>query len=266
MHSGKAVVITDLDGTLLDRETYGYGLAIPALERLERNAIPLVLCSSKTAAEIRVIRKRINNRHPFIVENGGGIYLPVSVDREERSLEKMTLGTPRSQVLPVLESLRARQQYRFTGFADMTPAELAVYTGLDAQQAELALMREYTEPLLWLGDADAWQSFYEEILRRGLTCIRGGRFFHIQGNCDKGVALHRLRSYYRLQFDAEPTFIALGNSENDTRMLESADIAFIISNDDNADLQVSNPRCFRSKEPGPAGWNSCVNEYLDGIK
>ena len=31
MHSGKPVVITDLDGTLLDRETYGYGTAIPAL-------------------------------------------------------------------------------------------------------------------------------------------------------------------------------------------------------------------------------------------
>ena len=266
MHSGKPVVITDLDGTLLDSGTYGYGAAIPAIERLERNAIPLVLCSSKTAAEMRVIRKRLDNRYPFIIENGGGIYLPVCTNRDERSLDKITLGTPRSQILPVLESLRDRQRYKFTGFADMTAAELALYTGLDAQQAELALMREYTEPLMWLGDADAWQSFYHEILRRGLTCIRGGRFFHIQGNCDKGAALHRLRSYYRLQFDADPTFIALGDSENDTRMLEAADIAFIISNDDNADLQVSNPRCFRSKETGPAGWNSCVNEYLDGIK
>ena len=266
MHSGKPVVITDLDGTLLDRETYGYGLAIPAIERLERNSIPLVLCSSKTASEMRVIRKSLNNRHPFIVENGGGIYFPISVDHEEQSFEKIALGTPRPQVLRVLASLRERQRCNFTGFADMTPAELAGYTGLDAQQAELALMREYTEPLLWLGDADAWQSFYEEILRRGLTCISGDRFFHIQGNCDKSSALHRLRSYYRLQFDADPTFLALGNSENDIRMLESADIAYIISNDDNADLQVSNPYCFRSKETGPAGWNSCVNEYLDGIK
>ena len=104
MHSGKAVVITDLDGTLLDRETYGYGLAIPAIERLERNAIPLVLCSSKTAAEIQVIRKRINNRHPFIVENGGGIYLPVSVGREEQSFEKIALGTPRPLILMPLSS------------------------------------------------------------------------------------------------------------------------------------------------------------------
>lgn len=264
MHSGKPVIITDLDGTLLDRETYGFAAALPALERLARRAIPLVLCSSKTASEMRVLRKSLDNRHPFVVENGGGIYLPASVGDGERPFEKITLGTSRNAVLQVLKSLRSRQKFNFTGFADMTPVELTAHTGLDVKDAELALQREFTEPVLWRDDGQAWQLFCEQLQQRGLDCVSGGRFLHVQGNCDKSIAVERLRIYYRLQYGAEPTVIALGNDENDIRMLQAADVAFIISSNDNAGLKVNNPHCVRSKQPGPAGWNACINEYLDG--
>ena len=266
MHSASLVVVTDLDGTLLDRETYGFAAALPAVDRLERNAIPLVLCSSKTAAEMRVIRNSLHNRHPFIVENGGGIYLPGSSDDEEQSFEKVVLGMSRRQVLAVLKSLRSRHQYDFTGFADMTARELVGHTGLDTGQAELALQREFSEPVLWRADEQAWQLFCRELQQHGLDCVSGGRFFHVQGNCDKSSAVERLRSYYRLQYGAAPVIIALGNDENDVRMLEAADVAFIISNNDNAEIQVSNLHCSRSKLPGPAGWNVCINEYLDGTE
>ena len=46
------LVFTDLDGTLLDHNDYGYGPALPALTELKARDIPLVLASSKTAAEI----------------------------------------------------------------------------------------------------------------------------------------------------------------------------------------------------------------------
>jgi len=71
-----AVVISDLDGTLLDPESYSFDAALPALELLRAKGIPLVLCSSKTRREIEVYRQRLGNREPFIFENGGGICLP----------------------------------------------------------------------------------------------------------------------------------------------------------------------------------------------
>ena len=67
----KPVIFTDLDGTLLDRAGYSYAPAVPALERLRRNKIPLVFCSAKTRAEQEVYRKEIEIYDPFIVENGG---------------------------------------------------------------------------------------------------------------------------------------------------------------------------------------------------
>lgn len=63
-------VFTDLDGTLLDHETYSWEAARPALERLELSGIPWILVTSKTRAEVELWRKQLGNRHPFIIENG----------------------------------------------------------------------------------------------------------------------------------------------------------------------------------------------------
>ena len=46
------IVISDLDGTLLHAQTYSFDAAQPALQRLRKERIPLVLCSSKTRAEV----------------------------------------------------------------------------------------------------------------------------------------------------------------------------------------------------------------------
>jgi len=70
------VIFTDLDGTLLDAETYSYEAARPALAMLKKRQIPVVLCTSKTRAETEAIARRLGLKHPFIVENGGAIFIP----------------------------------------------------------------------------------------------------------------------------------------------------------------------------------------------
>src|SRR3990172_5211841 len=72
----KLVIFTDLDGSLLHPKSYSFEDAAPALELIRERGIPLVLCSSKTRAELEVYRQRLGNHHPFIAENGGGIYIP----------------------------------------------------------------------------------------------------------------------------------------------------------------------------------------------
>jgi len=70
----KIIVFTDLDGTLLHPKTYSFDAAMPALKLIKEKDIPLILCSSKTRAEIEVYRKKLDNQHPFVSENGGGIF------------------------------------------------------------------------------------------------------------------------------------------------------------------------------------------------
>jgi HAD superfamily hydrolase (TIGR01484 family) len=72
----KLIIFTDLDGTLLDYSTYSFEPALPALQLLKERDIPFIICSSKTKKEIEYYRKKIGNNHPFISENGGGIFIP----------------------------------------------------------------------------------------------------------------------------------------------------------------------------------------------
>jgi len=58
-NSGMLVVFTDLDGTLLDEETYSWEAAEPALAMLRERGIPWVMVTSKTRAEVEVLRERM---------------------------------------------------------------------------------------------------------------------------------------------------------------------------------------------------------------
>jgi HAD superfamily hydrolase (TIGR01484 family) len=87
LSAGEALIVfTDLDGTLLD-ESYSFAAAQPALRKTAELDIPLVLCSSKTRREIEHYRKKLGNSHPFISENGGGIFIPEGYFPDESVLE-----------------------------------------------------------------------------------------------------------------------------------------------------------------------------------
>ena len=72
------IILTDLDGSLLDHETYSHGHAKDLLLMLEKIGIPVIPVTSKTYSEVVKLKKELNNKHPFITENGAGIYIPNS--------------------------------------------------------------------------------------------------------------------------------------------------------------------------------------------
>ena len=76
IHRKKVLIFTDLDGTLLDADNYSFEEALPALEKIKKRKIPLILCSSKTKAELELYQKKLKIKSPFISENGGAIFIP----------------------------------------------------------------------------------------------------------------------------------------------------------------------------------------------
>ena len=66
-------VVTDVDGTLMDH-SYDLTPAKETIKSLQELSIPVILCTSKTAAEVKVIRKQLDLKDPYIVENGAAIY------------------------------------------------------------------------------------------------------------------------------------------------------------------------------------------------
>ncbi|HPR49405.1 MAG TPA: HAD hydrolase family protein, partial [Spirochaetota bacterium] len=70
------IVLSDLDGTLLDHDTYSYDESLPGISMLREKRVPLVLVSSKTYDEMVLLHQELELEWPFVFENGGGIAYP----------------------------------------------------------------------------------------------------------------------------------------------------------------------------------------------
>jgi mannosyl-3-phosphoglycerate phosphatase len=265
------VIFTDLDGTLLDHTTYSFEKALPALALIRQNKIPLVLCSSKTRKEIEYYRKRLGNDHPFISENGGGIYIPKGyfifrVDSRELRMSNGTdyrvigLGAKYGDLRKVVEMLR-REGFKIKGFGDMTAKELSEVANMSIYEAEMAMERDFDEPFIFEGGEAEERRLFERIRSEGFN-VTQGRFFHILGESDKGKAVAILIEFYKRKL-GEITTIALGDSPNDIPMLENVDRPIIVRKPDGTyDSRIDIPGLEKSDGIGPDGWNCAVLAIL----
>ena len=260
------MIVTDLDGCLLDGVTYSYEAARPALAALARAQCPLVLCSGKTRAEMEPLARVMGLAHPFIVENGGAVVFPegsfdaaVPGARDEERCRILELGFPRQPLIEALRAISAQAGVRVHGFSDMTPLELQRLTGLTGPAAALALQREYDEPFLVEEEADVG-ALCHAASRHGLEVTHGGRFHHLTGGSDKGLALRTLLAVYEragLRF----TSAGLGDAPTDLPLLSAVDRPIVIPRPEGSldpTLVSSLPGAECAPQPGPTGWNIAV--------
>ena len=261
------LLFTDLDGTLLDRETYTYTQAYPALRELRRQKVPMILCSSKTRAELEYWRKKLENRHPFITENGGAIFIPkgyfpfsVPHTRDSVDCEIIELGSPYAELLYSLQTASDESHCRVLGFHLMDADEISRHSGLPPEQAQLAKMREYDEPFLIL-DYERTPQLLSAIESQGKRWTRGGRFYHILGPSDKGRAVRALAHIYRKLGEPVETF-GLGDRFNDAELLNSVDSPVIVWSTVAPILKTQVLNAKITDQAGPSGWNEAVLEAL----
>jgi mannosyl-3-phosphoglycerate phosphatase family protein len=268
------IIFTDLDGTLLDHETYAFTAALPALQLVREKGIPLVFCSSKTRAEIEYWRERLENRHPFIPENGGGIFIPRSYFSEDNvgavwsktevinGYSVLVLGTPYPVLRGRLEKLQDKG-FKVRGFGDMSAAEVAGVTGLNLKGARLAKRREFDEPFIFSGDQARLSTLVASIEETGFRYAEG-RFCHLLGDSDKGKAVDILTNLYQRKF-GEIVTIALGDSPVDFSMLEKVDHPVLVRNyKGEHDRRIALPNLIKVEGIGPKGWNKAVPALIEG--
>ncbi|MBA4372150.1 MAG: mannosyl-3-phosphoglycerate phosphatase [Thermodesulfovibrio sp.] len=259
------VIFTDLDGTLLHPRTYSYEAGLQALTVINENKIPLILCSSKTRAEIEVYRGRLHNIHPFISENGGGIFIPAEyfmhnpLFKVDGLYHVVFLGKPYAELRNTFSALRDQLHSKVKGFGDMTAEAISELTGLNAEEAKLAGMRDFDEPFVFEGNPD--EAFLETIDAAGLHWTQG-EFYHVMGDHDKGKAVDILKGLYKKKHQ-EIFTIGLGDGFNDLPMLRAVDQAVLIQKEDGSyDTRVNLPTLIRAEGIGPNGWNRAIMELL----
>lgn len=255
------VVLTDLDGTLLDHHSYSAAAAQPALQRLKQWHIPVIFNTSKTRDEVIELRQQLDNHDPFVCENGSAVFLPRT---DHSGYNPEILGASYADILKALHQLRT-DGFRFRGFNDMPASEVAALTGLAPEQAHLAKQRHGSEPLLWNDTDDALERFAEALSAYDLRAVRGGRFLHVMGNTDKASGVEFFRHYYGHCWQSEVRIIVLGDGDNDRQMLESADYPIVIPGIDQT-LTLAHPHTITASSAGPEGWNTSINALLEYLQ
>jgi mannosyl-3-phosphoglycerate phosphatase len=269
----RLLIFTDLDGTLLDADSYSFDAAQEALDLLRAREVPLILASSKTRAEIESLRHRLRNHHPFIVENGGAVFLPQgyfgvppkeSVVRD--AYQAIELGAPYAALRSVLKDIVLESGIPVRGFGDLSAQEVAELTGLTVEGANLAKQREYDEPLVIESPPEVIARLGGMVQARGLRLSRAGRFYHLSGATDKGAACRYLVEAYRRDAGRKGDrvlTVGLGDSLNDLPMLIELDRAIVVQKPDGSyDSRLAVPRLEFAPGPGPVGWNRAVLEIL----
>ncbi len=270
MGRASLTIFTDLDGTLLDHDTYSFEPARPALEALAAARVPVVLCTSKTRAETERWRAALGNAHPFIVENGGAAFIPegyfgpgTHFDKQVGGYGVLEFGRPYAELRRALGSIRATTGLPLRGFGDMTLDEIADRCGFTREDAELAGRREYDEPFIGVGPADLG-AVVRAAEAAELQVTSGGRFHHLVGGSDKGRAVRGLRGLFEGAVGPVRT-VGLGDSPNDEPMLREVDLPVLVRRPGGGySAAVHLPGLVVSPYSGPEGWREAVLEILRG--
>lgn len=252
--SPPAIVFTDLDGTLLDHDTYDWAPVAPMLERLRQLNVPVVLASSKTAAEMRPLSRAMGlNDIPMICENGAGL-VQIAEDTSAAPAYYARLRATLDRLDPALRK-------NFQGFGDLGPEGIAQATGLTPEAARAAARRDFSEPGLWQGTEAQRQAFLKGLSAQGVSARQGGRFLTLSFGSSKADRMDEVRAGF-----GQPPCGALGDAPNDIDMLAAADFGVIVFNPHGVALSrqpgETEGTIMRTQAAAPEGWVEGVTWLL----
>ena len=255
-------VVSDVDGTLMDH-SYDLTPARETIKKLQLLSIPVILCTSKTASEVKVIREELNLIDPYIVENGAAIY----GEYLKNCNGKIILGEKYETLEDILNCISNEIDYKLIPLNNLTDQEATELTGLKGNSLTLMRDRHWSMPFL------NPPSFLEEKInicckKYKVDIFKGNRMSHLLSiNSNKGKAINALKKYSNNQ---NIQIVGLGDSPNDLPLLLNSDIRIVIPGVDGPNLnlieKLKNLKFTLASEPNGYGWKNEINKILSKLK
>lgn len=264
------IFITDLDGTLLGHDDFGFAVIRDDVLAFLAAGVPIIPNSSKTRAEVSFFCDQLGVRLPFICENGAAL-----VNADLLGADGMTLmppsimaGQPVGRLMS--EWVRAvdpklREQCLFIDALD--PPRQTAILGLSGDDLARALAREFSVLFCFEGDEDGFASLCGQTQKAGLRIHRGGRVCCLSGQHDKSTFNSLIRDIHETGNRAS-SMIGFGDSENDLAMLCSVDIACVVPRPGAPLLRLPDPpdTVIIAPQPAPEGWIFAANEAVMAVQ
>ena len=253
--------VSDVDGTLMDH-SYDLTPAKQTIKLLQELSIPVILSTSKTAAEVKVIRKELNLTDPYIVENGAAIH----GETLKRVNGEIILGEKYEILENILSSISNEINYDLQPLNNISDQEATELTGLKGHSLDLMRDRHWSMPFL-----NPPENKEEEIniccKRFGVEIFRGNRMSHMLSiNSNKGKAINALKNYSN---SPNIKIIGLGDSPNDLPLLLNSDYKIVIPGPGGPNLKLIeklNAHNFTlASDPNGYGWKSEINKLINDL-
>ena len=256
----KILIFTDLDGSLLHRDTFKFDKIKDYIKELLSKGIFIIPNTSKTEKEILEFNNELGSNLPYICENGAAIK---GLELLNSNLPKeLILSKEKNNIIKIFKkSVPIDLQNKCKWLSDMDKKKQSIIFGLESEKLKMALDRKYTIPFIFEGNKAQKKELLKIVRNKGLALQEGGRVINLTDKVNKAKALQVFVRFFKKNNKNVKT-IAVGDNYNDLDMLKISDYPCLVFNDKfTLDLIPINDLIATNK-PSPEGWADVIKMAL----
>ena len=259
------IIFTDLDGSLLDKDTFEFNEIEDYFRELISKGIKIIPNSSKTEAELLDFNEQNNLDLSFIAENGSSIH---RLNKIHQNLpDKIIISRTIDEIRNIYEeNISLDFKNKITHILELEIEKQQKILELPLDKVKLAIKRDHSIPIQFNGTEIEKNEFIKIMNNSGLTIQTGGRIMNICDNVNKSKAMSKTMELINKEIDNEIITIGVGDNQNDIDMLKHSDYPCLVKNNsfDSSLLNIDN--LIKSTEPSPRGWADVIKTAIQKIK
>ena len=256
----KILIFTDLDGSLLHRDTFKFDEIKDYLKILLSQGIFIIPNTSKTEKEILEFNNELGSDLPYISENGAAIN---GLNLLNSNLPKeLILSREKDNLIKIFEnSIPVNLQNKCKWLSEMDKNKQSLIFGLGDEKLKMALDRKYTIPFLFEGSKSEKNELSRIVKNKGLALQEGGRVINLTDKVNKAKALQVFVRFFKKNNKNVKT-IAVGDNYNDLDMLKTSEFPCLVFNDKFTLDEIPIKNLITTNKPSPEGWADVIKKAL----
>ena len=254
------IIFTDLDGSLLHRDTFKFDPIKDYIKDLINNEIIIIPNSSKTEKEIERFNEELGVELPYISENGSSISGLNLINSNFPN--KIILSREKEELLKIFDlKVPEKIKNKCLLISKLDKKKQEKIFGQKDDRLKDVLNRKYTLPFLFNGEKKDKNRLIKILNSNSLTLQEGGRVSNLCDNVNKIKSMNRVIKILKKTKNKIKT-IAVGDNYNDLDMLKNCDIPCLVFNDQFKLDQINIDNLIFSNKPSPEGWADVIKMAL----
>ena len=223
--------------------------------RLDHSAIPIVWVTARSRAQMDEPRRKFGHQHPFIGEDGCGVYLPEDYFhlRPAKTVRKgrftcIPLAAVQPAACDALELLSEQTGVSTVSLRSLAPRELEQNTALPPRDAELARQRDFDELFFFAGAAETDVArFVAEANSRRIALRQHGVLWSLAVGADLGLCIRELSKLYERALRTHPMVLGIATSAEAEGLLPACDRGLLLAKPSEFDFLSTSSRASKTR-------------------